>query len=179
MGTRLQRSSACPPVAANSDRRDVATACSSAKRAGVQFLDWYFSDDLCTAGNLDRARIIHVTRAERCLLAALRAVPGQITDRDRLLDAVAGIGSESSDRSIDVLINRLRHLLIDLRDIQGIDDDAVAVFARPPRARRRQSTAPHRPDNLARKARARRILVSDGEAPCPPTISLSKRRISC
>lgn len=78
-----------------------------------QFLDWSFSDDLSTAVNLKKADVVHFTRAERSLLAALLSSKGSVLTREHLLDAVAGTGSDSSDRSIDFLINRLRRKLGD------------------------------------------------------------------
>lgn len=79
----------------------------------MQFLDWYFSEDFCTAVNLRLADVVHFTRAEQCLLGKLLAARGRVVTRGSLLDAVAGLGSDSSDRSIDFLINRLRRKLGD------------------------------------------------------------------
>ncbi len=44
----------------------------------------------------------------RLLAEQPRPRPGQVFSRDQLLDAVAEVGSDSRDRSIDFLINRLR-----------------------------------------------------------------------
>ena len=101
------------PAVDGGDRLHLAEARCIAEGSGLLFLDWYFSEDLCTAFNLERADIVHFTRAERSLLAKLLAARGQVLDRDRLLDAVTGVGSDSSDRSIDFLITRLRRKLGD------------------------------------------------------------------
>jgi TolB-like protein len=51
---------------------------------------------------------VHLTPAEFKLLAALARRPGHVLSRDQLLDAVAGRASAPFDRTIDVLIGRLR-----------------------------------------------------------------------
>lgn len=79
----------------------------------MQFLEWDFSQDLSTAVHVEGDREIRFTRAERSLLQALMSYKGRIWERDALLDAVSGIDAESSDRSIDFLINRLRRKLGD------------------------------------------------------------------
>ena len=73
---------------------------------------------LCFAGfTLDMAarilvdaegREVPLRRSEYELLRALLAAPGRALSRDHLLEAVAGRSSEPFDRSIDVLVGRLR-----------------------------------------------------------------------
>ncbi|MBV8615395.1 MAG: AAA family ATPase, partial [Acetobacteraceae bacterium] len=73
---------------------------------------------LCFAGfTLDLAahvlvdvegREVPLRRSEYELLRAFLAAPGRALSRDHLLDAVAGRGSEPFDRSVDVLVGRLR-----------------------------------------------------------------------
>jgi len=58
-------------------------------------------------------RRIAFTRSEKRVLSALAGHPGRLLTRDQLLDAIAGPGSDKSDRNIDFLINRLRHKLAD------------------------------------------------------------------
>ena len=53
------------------------------------------------------------TRSERRALAALTQHRDRVVSRDQLLDAIAGPGSDSRDRNIDFLINRLRRKLSD------------------------------------------------------------------
>src|SRR5215471_18445599 len=68
-----------------------------------------FTIDL--AGRLLRAgsgRELPLTRSEFALLVALVRHPGRVLSRDQLLDAVAGRRAEPYDRSIDVLVGRLR-----------------------------------------------------------------------
>jgi TolB-like protein/DNA-binding winged helix-turn-helix (wHTH) protein/tetratricopeptide (TPR) repeat protein len=51
---------------------------------------------------------VPLTRSEFSLLLAFARNPGRVLSRDQLLNAVAGRGSEPYDRSIDVLVGRLR-----------------------------------------------------------------------
>jgi DNA-binding response OmpR family regulator/class 3 adenylate cyclase/tetratricopeptide (TPR) repeat protein len=51
---------------------------------------------------------ISLTRAEFQLLAVFLKTPGKVLSRDQLRDAVGGRGAEAYDRSIDMLVARLR-----------------------------------------------------------------------
>ena len=51
---------------------------------------------------------IHLTKAEFDLLRALVASPNRVLERDNLLDAIGRTDSPATDRTIDVLIGRLR-----------------------------------------------------------------------
>jgi adenylate cyclase len=51
---------------------------------------------------------VPLTRSEFALLVAFVRNPGRVLSRDQLLDAVAGRRAELFDRSIDVLVGRLR-----------------------------------------------------------------------
>lgn len=51
---------------------------------------------------------LRFTRSERTLLRLFTENVRKVLTRDQLLDALAGVGSEVSDRNIDYLINRLR-----------------------------------------------------------------------
>jgi two-component system OmpR family response regulator len=53
-------------------------------------------------------RAVSLTRAELALLLSLARRPGRVVSRDELTRAVAGRGAERGDRSVDVLISRLR-----------------------------------------------------------------------
>jgi DNA-binding response OmpR family regulator len=53
-------------------------------------------------------RVVALTRAELTLLLSLARRPGRAVSRDDLTRAVAGRGAERGDRSVDVLISRLR-----------------------------------------------------------------------
>jgi DNA-binding response OmpR family regulator len=53
-------------------------------------------------------RVVALTRAELTLLLSLARRPGRVVSRDELTRAVAGRGAEHGDRSVDVLISRLR-----------------------------------------------------------------------
>ena len=61
----------------------------------------------------DVGRVVRFTRAERAILSTLATRPGMIFSRQRLLDIIAGEGSDSGDRSIDFVVNRLRRKLGD------------------------------------------------------------------
>jgi DNA-binding winged helix-turn-helix (wHTH) protein len=56
---------------------------------------------------------LRFTRHERALLLALSSQPRKLLRREQLLDVIAPFGSETSDRNIDFLINRLRAKLGD------------------------------------------------------------------
>lgn len=56
---------------------------------------------------------VALTRSERRVLSALARHPNRVVTRDQILDALSGPGSDRNDRSIDYLINRLRHKLSD------------------------------------------------------------------
>ena len=51
---------------------------------------------------------VHLTRFEFELLASLSNNPGRVMSRDSLIDHVSGRDRAPSDRTIDVLIGRLR-----------------------------------------------------------------------
>jgi DNA-binding winged helix-turn-helix (wHTH) protein len=53
-------------------------------------------------------RVVTLTRAELTLLLSLARRPGRAVSRDELTRAVAGRAAEHGDRSVDVLISRLR-----------------------------------------------------------------------
>ncbi len=55
-----------------------------------------------------RGQEVLLTRAEFSLLFALVRQPGRVLSRDDLSHAVAGRGAEPDDRSVDVLMSRLR-----------------------------------------------------------------------
>src|SRR6266478_2007757 len=54
---------------------------------------------------------VPLTRAEFALLVVLARHPGRVLSRDQLLDAALGRRAEAYDRSIDVLVGRLRRKL--------------------------------------------------------------------
>jgi len=56
---------------------------------------------------------IQFTRNERALLLALSRNPHRLMSRSTLIEAIASLDSEASDRSIDFLVNRLRAKLGD------------------------------------------------------------------
>ncbi|MCV2865145.1 helix-turn-helix domain-containing protein [Defluviimonas sp. WL0075] len=62
---------------------------------------------------LAQGEVVSFTRSEARALEILTQNGNRLLTRARLLDAVAGEGSESNDRAIDFLINRLRRKLCD------------------------------------------------------------------
>lgn len=71
-------------------------------------------------------RAIELTAMEFELLALFARNPGVVLDRDRIVEAVKGLDADSFDRSIDVMVSRLRAKLGDdpkhpsfLRTIRG------------------------------------------------------------
>ena len=60
-----------------------------------------------------RGRLLDLTTAEFELLLLLARHRGRVLSRDRILDETRGLDFEAFDRSIDVLVSRLRHKLGD------------------------------------------------------------------
>ncbi len=60
-----------------------------------------------------RGRPLSLTSAEYQLLALLVRSRGRVLSRDRILDETRGLEWEAYDRSVDVLVSRLRHKLGD------------------------------------------------------------------
>ncbi|WP_417792891.1 winged helix-turn-helix domain-containing protein [Terasakiella pusilla] len=84
-----------------------------AQRAGIvkgdfhQFQGWSF-DIPSRRLTAPDGRRVELTRAEYELLTCLVKHPGQVMSRDRLLNFVTHRGWDPSDRTIDVLVRRLR-----------------------------------------------------------------------
>jgi DNA-binding response OmpR family regulator len=60
-----------------------------------------------------RGEVVELTALEFEVLALFARSPGKVLDRDRLLDRTKGLEWEPSNRSIDVLVSRLREKLGD------------------------------------------------------------------
>ena len=75
--------------------------------AGRRFAGWEFS---VSARKLvsPQGETVQLTRAEHELLTALVGHPGQVLSRERLLALITHRSWEPGDRTIDVLIRRLR-----------------------------------------------------------------------
>lgn len=72
-----------------------------------RFAGWHF--DVRTRRLTDpKGQRVALTRAEFELLSALTARPGEVLSRDRLLDLITHRSWEPNDRTIDVLVRRLR-----------------------------------------------------------------------
>jgi|SRR5215468_4541462 len=68
----------------------------------------YTLDVVARSCNDVNGRVVALTRAELSLLLSLARQPGRVVSRDELTRAVAGRAVERGDRSVDVLISRLR-----------------------------------------------------------------------
>ena len=73
----------------------------------VNFAGWRFNLDSRELISPDGAPV-ELTSSEYSLLAELVGKPGRVLSRDHLLDAIYNRGWEPYDRSIDVLVTRLR-----------------------------------------------------------------------
>jgi len=78
----------------------------------VRFGDLEFDESFLYARR-SSGEELKFTRSERAILLAFSDNPRRVMSRDRLLDAVSNVGSESTDRNIDLIINRLRGKLGD------------------------------------------------------------------
>jgi DNA-binding response OmpR family regulator len=83
--------------------------------------------DLRTRTARRAGRDLALTTAELDLLALLVRQPGRVLSRERILEATRGVGWEAYDRSIDVLMSRLRQKLGDdarrptlIRTVRGV-----------------------------------------------------------
>src|SRR5579883_2156545 len=84
-----------------------AAAAAGGSTAAVTFEGWAL--DMASRSLTDpKGNDVHLTRAEFDLLAVLATRAGRAQTRDQLLDAIAGRESAPFDRTIDVLIARLR-----------------------------------------------------------------------
>lgn len=78
----------------------------AANRQQIRFADWTFDAGKRLLIGADDQPIL-LTRQEAAVLQALIAHPGRVMTRDALMDAV-GRGWNPTDRTVDVLIGRLR-----------------------------------------------------------------------
>ncbi len=77
-----------------------------------KFLDWTLDLGNRTLQNRD-GHFVDMTRAEMKALVLLSANPGRVLSRDRLLYAIAARSWDPSDRTVDVVVRRLRQKLND------------------------------------------------------------------
>ena len=92
------------------DRESVDTdgsAPSSEARATVRFEGFILDLDASTLAR-ESGEAIPLTRGELALLRFFVSRPGRVLSRDMLLDATAGRRFEPFDRSVDVMVGRLR-----------------------------------------------------------------------
>lgn len=74
---------------------------------------WRFEPALDHAKNRWTGQEVHFTKAERALLGIFFSHPGAILARDRLLDAMCGLDTDATDRSVDFIVHGLRKKLAD------------------------------------------------------------------
>jgi two-component system torCAD operon response regulator TorR len=77
-----------------------------------RFLDWKLDVKNRTLQHAD-GRYVDLTRAELKALALLSANPGRVLSRDQLLYDIANRDWDPSDRTVDVVVRRLRQKLMD------------------------------------------------------------------
>lgn len=77
----------------------------------VQFGHWEVDPRSRTVRSMTTGRRCSLTRAEFDLLVLLLRGNGRILSRAQIIDAVTGVSEPESDRSIDVLVSRLRRKL--------------------------------------------------------------------
>jgi len=90
---------------------------------------------------------VHLTRAEFDLLAVLATRAGRAQTRDQLLDAIAGRESAPFDRTIDVLIARLR------RKIEVDPKSPKLILTMPGFGYKFAETTPSGPKSTGKKAK--------------------------
>lgn len=85
----------------------------------LRFAGWTLDLNKRTLLNRDGA-FVELTRAEFKLLALLASHPGEVMNRDRLLHAIANRDWDAADRTVDVVVRRLRQKLGDSAKKQRI-----------------------------------------------------------
>jgi DNA-binding response OmpR family regulator len=88
-------------------RRGSSAATEDTARVGPLEVNW-----VARSARLD-GRALDLTTAEFELLALFVRNPGRVLSRDRILDETRGVDWEAYDRSIDILVSRLRQKLGD------------------------------------------------------------------
>ncbi|MDI7860980.1 winged helix-turn-helix domain-containing protein [Rhizobiaceae bacterium n13] len=78
---------------------------------GVRYGDLVFEESFVFARRGEEE--LRFTRQERALLILFTRHPRQLLRRSQILDALNYVGSDSSDRNVDFLVNRLRQKLND------------------------------------------------------------------
>jgi two-component system OmpR family response regulator len=91
-------------------RSELEDTTAVAVESGPQFLRFEgYTLDAEARSLLDpKGQEVTLTRAEFSLLLAFARQPGRVLSRDELTRVIAGRGAEPDDRSVDVLISRLR-----------------------------------------------------------------------
>jgi two-component system torCAD operon response regulator TorR len=107
--------------------RSAAGAASSIVGRGeqiIEFRNWRLNMDARSLTD-PLGEDVTLTRGEFDILAALAKSPDRVLSRAQLLDATAHLGNEPSDRTVDVLVSRLR------RKISRCEIDADLIVTVP------------------------------------------------
>jgi len=88
-------------------RRTQAARVPSGDASIIRFSGWTFDQTKRRLTSPDGTRV-EITRAEYELLLAFTKHPGQVLNRDRLLDYITHRTWDPGDRTVDVLVRRLR-----------------------------------------------------------------------
>jgi DNA-binding response OmpR family regulator len=108
--------------------------------------------------------VVQLTRGEFLLLLSLARRPGRVVSRDELTRVVAGRGAERGDRSVDVLISRLRRKIEanpkSPRIILTVPGVGYTFAAEPQNATSRAAALSHAAEVMATDASAFRSPVA-------------------
>src|SRR5882757_7500327 len=107
-GCNFAHQDASAPMQEKFDRREgVEESLSRPANPPLRFASFVLDLDACTLAR-ESGETIALTRGEFALLRMFVGRPGRVISRDALLDAFANRRFESFDRSVDVLIGKLR-----------------------------------------------------------------------
>ncbi|HEY1779598.1 MAG TPA: winged helix-turn-helix domain-containing protein [Roseiarcus sp.] len=123
--------------------------------------------DACTL-NRESGEPIALTRGEFALLRELVRRPGRVLSRDFLLDAVVGRRNAPFDRSVDVMVGRLR------KKVEPDPKQPSVIQTVPGEGYR--FTAPLSPRRVAAEAVAATAATSPPDPPIPPPDAIPRTR---
>ncbi len=150
----------------------------------VRFAGLVLDLDACTLAR-ESGEAIPLTRGEFKLLRFFISRPGRVLSRDALLDALANRRFESFDRSVDVLVGKLRRKiepdpkaprLIVTVPGEGYRFDGLAPALRGARAAGAQVASQPEPADHAPEAAQAAEPAQPGAAPPPPSAASAQMR---
>ncbi|MGB8632816.1 MAG: AAA family ATPase [Xanthobacteraceae bacterium] len=153
-------------------RINETTACAESEASPVSSILYIEDCRLDLGGRVfvdSFGREVALTRAESSLLTELASSPCQVLSREKLRRAVAGRGAEPFDRSIDMLVARVRRKIEpDPKAAQflvTVPGGGYKLMVRPQTADRRPSgAAPHEPERRQLTALACNLVGAMGFA---------------